>query len=131
MSVHDHELLQLLRELEVELHRPTCRCDPARYAAVLDPEFREIGRSGAAYTRDDILQSVRHNTDPDALSTLHADQFHLTRLGQTAALLTYRTIQDGGERPALRSSLWRRDGEGRWRLVFHQGTPTRRFDEGS
>ena len=42
-------------------------------------------------------------------------------LGPDVVLLTYRL--DGVERPSLRSSVWVR-AEGRWVLLFHQGTPT-------
>ena len=48
------------------------------------------------------------------------------RVGEDVVLVTFRTTgpaPDAPVRPARRSSLWvRRDG--RWRLRFHQGTPT-------
>jgi hypothetical protein len=42
------------------------------------------------------------------------------RMAAEVILLTYRTRRP--DRVTLRSSVWRRDAEGRWRLVFHQGT---------
>jgi hypothetical protein len=40
-------------------------------------------------------------------------------------LVTYfsRTTDEAGSRAALRSSIWKRDGD-RWQMLFHQGTPT-------
>jgi hypothetical protein len=49
-------LLATLRELEIALHQPEVRSDPERLGALLHPQFREVGRSGAEYTRAAVLQ---------------------------------------------------------------------------
>jgi hypothetical protein len=52
------------------------------------------------------------------------EQFKVTPVAEGAALVTYvsRSAPGDPKPPALRSSLWC-VLEGRWQLVFHQGTP--------
>ena len=44
------DLLHHLRELEVALHQPDFRYDPARLDQLLHESFAEFGRSGRCYT---------------------------------------------------------------------------------
>jgi hypothetical protein len=47
------------------------------------------------------------------------------KMSETVVLATYRSSRCGGDgdpRFSLRSSLWRREEDGSWRMVFHQGT---------
>lgn len=47
------------------------------------------------------------------------------RIGADVARVLYavRREADGEVRRSLRSSWWRLDADGCWRMVFHQGTP--------
>lgn len=121
-------LLFTIRALECELHQPECRGDRERLAQLLAPDFREFGRSGATYTRDDTLLLVP--TDPEP-PKIHAQDFTVNELSDSIALLTYRSahVSPSGElfRHTNRSSIWRFDASG-WQMVFHQGTPTEPFD---
>lgn len=122
-------LLATLRELECELHQPKCRRNRDRLAQLLDPDFREFGRSGATYTRDDQLMSLPGDPEPPQI---HAQDFIVNKLSDSIALLTYRSahVNLSGElfRHTNRSSIWRLDSSG-WQMVFHQGTPTDSFDQ--
>jgi hypothetical protein len=121
-------LLATLRELECELHQPECRRNRERLAQLLAPDFKEFGRSGATYTRDDELMSLP--SEPE-LPQVHAQDFVVNDLSDSIALLTYRSahVNASGElfRHTNRSSIWRLDSSG-WQMVFHQGTPTAPFD---
>lgn len=122
-------LLSTLRELECELHQPKCRSDRERLAQLFDPNFKEFGRSGASYTRDDMLMLLP--TEQQA-PKIHAQDFALHKLSDSIALLTYRSahVNTSGElfRHTNRSSIWRLNSTG-WQIVFHQGTPTDPFDQ--
>jgi hypothetical protein len=53
------------------------------------------------------------------------DDFSVRRLGEDAALALYKLSvisADGSEAKALRSSVWQRGVDSRWRMLFHQGT---------
>jgi hypothetical protein len=47
-----------------------------------------------------------------------------------AALTTWRVQRDDGIE-TLRSSVWQQQADGRWLMVFHQGTLAARDDEGT
>lgn len=118
----DDALLATLSALERELQRPATRADRARLDALLHDEFAEVGRSGARYSKADVLARLPQE---NAAIDLRTDGFALRRLAPGAALLAYRSAQalpDGAlERHTLRTSIWLRTGQG-WRLLHHQGT---------
>ncbi len=121
-------LLATLQTLECELHQPECRRNRERLAQLLAPDFREFGRSGTTYTRDDELMSLP--SEPE-LPQIHTQDFVVKQLSDSIALLTYREAHgnSAGElfRHTNRSSIWRLGSSG-WQMVFHQGTPTDPFD---
>jgi len=113
-----------LRRLEVELHAYETRRNRKRMDALLHPDFLEFGRSGARYTREDVLAEF----DADAtLPAIHSEHFEVIVLADGVALLTYLSAHvhtDGTlDRHTLRSSVWLRTDAG-WKMRFHQGTPT-------
>lgn len=122
-------LLSILSALECELHAPSVRNNQLRLTELLDPDFLEHGRSGATYTRAEILKHLASDSEP---TRIHAQEFKIQELAPTVVLLTYRSahVSPSGalERPSNRSSIWRLDGAN-WRMVFHQGTPTELFDK--
>jgi len=122
-------LLATLRGLEVELHQPAVRSDAVKLGALLHPQFREFGRSGAEYTRAAVLREFPAN--PQSYQVWSQD-FQVEELAPGTALLTYRSAHVGAgdalERHALRASVWQLTPSG-WKMRFHQGTPTREFEK--
>lgn len=116
-------LLEELTTLERELHRTEVRRDRARLEKLLHPDFVEFGRSGAQYTRAEILNEFGPDSAP---LSIHSEDFQLTVLGEGVALLTYRSAHIANDgtlhRYTLRSSIWIHAGVG-WQMRFHQGTP--------
>ncbi|WP_345783308.1 DUF4440 domain-containing protein [Actinomycetospora termitidis] len=84
---------------------------------MIDPEFREYGASGREWDRESVL-TVVFAADHEPLDV--SDEAAV-RLAEDIVLVTYRTRRR--ERTTLRSSIWRRDPGGPWRVLFHQGTP--------
>ncbi|MFJ8894027.1 RNase H family protein [Leifsonia sp. NPDC102414] len=103
--------------LERELLDPAVRADASRVAALLHPDFEEIGRSGRLWGRDAIVQEIAAD---DGAAAAGLDVLGTEALSPGIILLTSRTVDARGS--SLRSSLWLRV-DGRWRLRFHQGTP--------
>jgi ribonuclease HI len=112
--VTDDALADDLLRLELAIARRRPDDLPGGYAAVLDDGFRETGASGRSWTRDESLEALA--TAPP--SDVEIEAFEIERLADDVVLATYRT---GPARPAVRASIWVRDGD-RWRLRFHQGT---------
>ena len=89
------------------------RGDRAAVAALLHPQWQEVGRSGRLWTRDDLLAEV------GPIEPVSLDVVSVERVDRDTILLLWRALAD--ERSTLRSSLWVRAG-GQWQQRFHQGT---------
>ena len=116
----DQRVVEVIR-LERELLRPEVRrqCQPDRVMALLHPDFREFGASGAVWTPQAIAQHLESHKDRTG-DSLEMEQPDATDLGPDSVLLTYRATS--GRLHSLRSSVWVRH-DGTWRMLFHQGTP--------
>ncbi|HEL4110537.1 TPA: nuclear transport factor 2 family protein [Stenotrophomonas maltophilia] len=118
----DTALAAELETLERALHAAPVRADRERLAALLDEDFSEIGSSGQCYGRDAALQEIPLER---AQVLIESDQYAVWLLAEGLAQVRYRSrhhLDGHAQRWVLRSSLWRRHGDG-WRMVFHQGTP--------
>jgi ribonuclease HI len=107
---------QAVVRLERTLLSDEVRGDPAAVAALLDPAWEEVGRSGRRWSREEVLGAIGPLEDPVTLEVLGVD-----RVGQDSLLLVWRAVRASGE-ATLRSSLWVRSGQ-RWLQRFQQGTP--------
>jgi hypothetical protein len=112
-----------LRTLEEELLQPDVRKTATRLDALLAEGFIEFGSSGRVFDKQDIIDSLGSESPTRRSLT----DFRAVALGPGVVLTTYRATSYGasGEQPihSLRSSVWRLL-DGRWQIVFHQGTPS-------
>jgi hypothetical protein len=110
-----------LRALEEELLQPAVRKNASRLDALLADDFVEFGSSGRVFDKHDIIDTLRSES-PVRLSLT---DFRALLLGPGVVLTTYRATSHGvsDEQPihSRRSSVWRLL-DGRWQIVFHQGT---------
>lgn len=115
-------LHQLLLELETRLQQAEVRADRQALEALLADDFLEFGASGGRWDKAQVLESlpqqdfIERSISEFSLQPLAADLAQVTYLCHNAAA--------GGRAAgsAWRSSLWR-CREGRWQMLFHQGTP--------
>lgn len=116
-------LREKIRALERALLQPEIRRSPARLDALLADDFREIGGSGRVFTKADVLEALPAETG-ETVFTMSG--FEIVRLAEGVVLATYAVTKTAGEQVtrSLRSSIWKRTGEG-WRMLFHQGTEIR------
>nr|WP_203610872.1 nuclear transport factor 2 family protein [Streptomyces cyaneofuscatus] len=98
---------------------PVVRASADLLAALLHPEFREIGTSGRLWDRESIIEALTADDAPRP-GPLTASRMRGTQLGPDLVHLTFDTESKGLR--SHRSSLWRLTGAG-WRLYFHQATP--------
>ncbi len=99
--------------LERALLSDAVRLDRAAVAALLHPDWQEIGRSGRLWTREEMLAEVGP-TEAVALEVVSVET-----VAADAILLLWRAVT--ASRSTLRTSLWVRAGRG-WQQRFHQGT---------
>ena len=121
--------LAQIRSLEEALHRPFVRRSRDALEQLLAQNFVEFGSSGAMYRRDELIARLVQEDDVESQeqSKMNAFDYVLTSISDDAFLLTYRTRhweEDGTQRHVLRSSIWK-DMDGRWQMLFHQGTLTK------
>lgn len=92
------------------------RADSARLAALLADEFVEFGSSGNLWTRAATLADL----PAEDFCRRSISDFQARLLADDVAFVTYRSERHASA--SWRSSLWTwRDG--RWQMIFHQGTP--------
>ena len=114
-------IAQQLRKLEEDMLQPEIRRSPEAVASLLTDDFCEFGSSGRIFSKSEILEALRTETG----GQISIADFFLRSLTAETALVTYRAIRRAGAhqagRTSLRSSMWvLRDG--RWQMLFHQGT---------
>ena len=111
-----------LKQLEEKLLEPRVRSSAEAMEGLLADEFLEIGSSGRIYNKQQTLEALGRET----ATRWSLSDFRALWLAPDLALTTYRvsrfTSQDGQTATSLRSSIWAIK-DGRWQLVFHQGTP--------
>ncbi|MFF8763679.1 DUF4440 domain-containing protein [Nocardiopsis dassonvillei] len=119
------EAVQRVIEGELRLLEPHVRASRRLAGELLDPEFTEVGRSGRRWDRETMLAELPAVDGSDTAGPQRRRVRVTDMVGRLLAPdlvhLTYATEADGAR--ALRSSLWRRNADGAWRLYYHQGTP--------
>jgi len=108
----------LLVDLEMSLHSPEVRKSRDKLDSLLAAEFIEIGASGNTYNKQQIINSLLEETPGE----IKAKDFEHRKLSDELALLIYKSEST---RCSIRSSIWKLEN-GRWRMLFHQGTVTDR-----
>ncbi|MHC8316226.1 nuclear transport factor 2 family protein [Pseudomonas sp. LB3P31] len=108
-------LLQTLLELEQRLLAQTTRIDAQALCDLIADDFAEFGASGGVWCKADVVEQLPDQ--PFVQRTIR--EFAVKPLSPDTALVTYRCHTDTSS--SLRSSIWRQR-DGRWQMVFHQGT---------
>ena len=107
-------------DLERRLLDPAVRADADQVASLLADEFVEFGSSGRVFHKGDAVGLL-----PSEMGLAFSlSDFEARQLAPDLVLATYRAMitDDRSSRHSLRSSLWVRS-DGRWQILFHQGTP--------
>ncbi len=99
------------------------RKDPISVLSELvDDAFMEIGSSSEIHDKKEVIRWLACEDS----SEIQGEDFKATFLSENIVLLTYTSVithpQQDKPKQARRSSVWRRS-EGKWKMVFHQGTP--------
>jgi len=112
-----------LYQLEQRLLQPKVRRSKHDLVILLADDFVEYGSSGRVFHKQQVVEDLPHA--PSVQMTLQ--DFHAKALAPDVVLTTFRVVKKneaGAEKiHSLRSSIWKFI-DGRWQMVFHQGTPT-------
>ena len=122
-----YEQSTLLGDLERKLQCPDVRASPDEVGRLLADGFLEFGASGSVWTRQQVIEGLPLDQKTQPVYELTRGDFSVHWLADVS-LITYRGTRripsDGREFDFVRSSIWKLIN-GQWRMVFHQGTPTR------
>ena len=118
------ELRSALLQLESRLLQPETRKSGDELLRLLAHSFVEIGSSGRLYDRQQVIEALQREQPAERIIS----DFAVRQLSPGIAVVTYRVIRrfptEARESHSLRSSIWQQIN-GRWQLVFHQGTLVR------
>jgi hypothetical protein len=116
------DLKGILLGLEQELLSPQVRTAAAELDRLLAREFVEFGSSGRIYDKQSIICSL---TQSDPQENFQIEDFKIVTENEVTVLVSYvcKALSAAGEviRQSNRSSLWK-SIDGRWQVLFHQGT---------
>ena len=114
-------LQEVLRALEERLLQADARQSATELDALLADDFLEFGSSGRIYNKQQVIAALQ----PESPTTISITDFYTKVLAPNVVLVTYQAMRSGSTETvavrSLRSSLWR-FMDGRWQIVFHQGT---------
>ena len=112
----------IIENFEMELLQPEIRKSTERLDELIADEFIEIGESGKQYNKQDILTALPKQTGIN----FFLSDFKATQISSDVVLATFhleKEITESREKIiSLRSSIWK-NKNGKWLIVFHQGTP--------
>ncbi|WP_332727126.1 GNAT family N-acetyltransferase [Glutamicibacter sp.] len=103
--------------LEQELLESSQRHSQEQLQRRLHPRFAEVGASGRVYDREAIIAQLAREPARDA-GALKVESPVALQLSDQLVLLRWKLLAGS---PSERSSLWIHE-QGRWQLLFHQGT---------
>jgi len=114
-----------LRSLEERLLSAEGRASPQLIGRLLADDFQEIGSSGDIFGKRETLDGLAEEARDGHIYERTTSDWSVRALTDDVALVTYkvatRDATDGSVSASRRSSTWTyRDG--RWQMVFHQGT---------
>ena len=117
-------LRRRLIQLECQLHHVE-RNNPVVLNQCLHTDFKEFTQSGRVLNKCQMVAALLAEQDADKI---YAQDFQLQFLSSHSALLTYLSHQVHAQTQAqynwaLCSSIWHRNEQDVWQLLFHQGTP--------
>lgn len=124
MTPTAQELAKVAKELarrEPIFHRPAFGTTRADFERMTDAAFHEVGASGRRYSRGEVLDvlETRHRDNAQE-ETLEPWGFRCEHIAGDAYLVTYDLQQR--DRLTRRATIWRRDIDGTWTMLYHQGT---------
>ncbi len=111
------EIKNHLYTLEVMLLNGDVRRQVEKLNELLAEEFIEYSSSGKIYNKVDTLELLPVENDPE----ITLSDFNFKLLSPTVALTTYTAFIKSKQKYSLRSSVWK-FSDGRWQMIFHQGT---------
>jgi hypothetical protein len=118
-GMENSSLKEHLYSLEERLLQPDVRKSVEELEILLADDFIEFGSSGRVFNKQQVIERLPN----ESTIQMTLMDFEVKLLAPDVALTTYRVLKHKDMKYSLRSSIWKLK-EGKWQMVFHQGTPT-------
>ncbi len=116
------EQLQKFLHLETSLHKKEVRNSREHVDALIADDFVEFGKSGGVFHKQDTLDGLESE---QCDLQVDVSDFDAKELASTVTLVTYMASMLDSDKKTIvstrRSSIWV-ERNGKWQMVFHQGT---------
>lgn len=128
LIIEKSSLCEVIYNCEEELLQSEVRKDANKIADLISEDFVEFTSSGyvANYIKGEVFQGKDDNTELN----WELKDFKMKELSNDYVLATYKVIKhneaDESKKYSLRSSIWH-NIDGKWKMMFHQGTLTSKF----
>lgn len=113
---------EIIFELENKLQKPEVRKSVELLNDLISNDLIEFGSSGLVYKKSDVLKNLPTSSE----IKFNMTDFQINTLSSNIIQSIFRTekidTKTGKVTRSLRSSLWKNE-DGKWRMIFHQGTP--------
>jgi len=116
------QILEALIKLEHSFHHPEPGISRLEIENMLDTSFWEVGASGQCYDRAHGITTLLERSKIPLNNKGETTNFHCLEIAPNNYLLTYTLTEE--KRITHRSTIWRQS-ETSWKVVYHQGTPTK------
>ena len=121
------KLIERILQLEKDLLKSEVRKSSQKINEILSDDFIEFCSSGSIYhyKNGDIFQEK----DDEIENNWEILDFEIKELSGNYVLALYKVIKlnekDENKRSSIRSSIWKLY-DGKWKMIFHQGTNNRK-----
>jgi hypothetical protein len=111
-----------IKQLEEELLTRAARKNAERLNELIADEFIEIGKSGKRYTKQELIDTLRN----EEFTKSEITDYKITFITDAIVFIVYTENHYNKAKnkvqSTIRSSIWK-SYSGKWKMVFHQGTP--------
>lgn len=115
-------LEKIIFQLENKLQQPDVRKSKIKLKELISDDLIEIGSSGQIYTKKDVLKNLPMSPEIKFIMTDFKIVIFSPSIIQSL-FKTEKTNQKTNKKTcSLRSSIWKKNN-GKWKMIFHQGTP--------
>ena len=118
----EENLEEIIFNLETEFQQPEVRRSTQRLSELISDDFREITSSGKVTSKKDCLENLPKASRIKFVMT----NFKMYVLSPDVVQTLFKTektvVETGKVSNSMRSSIWKNEN-GKWRMIFHQGTP--------
>ncbi|MBE6184499.1 DUF4440 domain-containing protein [Heyndrickxia ginsengihumi] len=101
--------------LETQLLKPEIRKSQSEMDKFIADDFIEFTSSGKKKNKQDCLNGL-------AVPKMECFHFAIKELSSNIVQTTFEIKDHTNSKVSLRSSLWKKQADGNWQIIFHQGT---------